>query len=229
MVPLAPARPRRAARDPAPPASAESDEFPGLGPREPVVVGRMTEAEYLAFIRGPGELDDNQYELLAGGVVRQRPHIRRPHGLLCSELTFRVRGFLDPDRFEVYSESLKFRPRACRIYCPDTMVTPSPPRLFQSVGDVTEEAIFVAEMLSDSTAHTDRGEKLECYRGTPPVLEYWLVHQDAVRVERHHRDPGGAWPAEPTVYADRADEIPLPALGGAVRLADLYRQAVPAG
>ena len=227
MAPLAPVRPRRG---PVPRETAPSEPtVPDLGPREPVVVGRMTEAEYLAFIRGPGELDDNQYELLAGGIVRQMPNVRRPHSLLSTKLASLVDRFLDQDRFEVHSEGLKFRPRACRIYCPDTMVTPSPPRLFQSVGDVTEEAIFVAEMLSDSTEHTDRGEKLDCYRGTPSVLEYWLVHQDAVRVERHHRDPGGAWPEEPTVYEDRADKIPLPALGGAVKLADLYRQAVPPG
>ena len=60
------------------------------------------------------------------------------------------------------------------------------------------------------------------------MREYWLLAQDRVRVERHHRPNAGAdWAFD--VYEDRGAEVPLPALGGAVSLAKLYRQAAPAG
>ena len=83
-------------------------------------------------------------------------------------------------------------------------------------------------MLSDSTEHVDRGEKQTCYLNTPSVLEYWLIAQNRVRVERHHRaDAASEWRFD--TYEDRAASVPLPALGGAVDVGALYRRALPAG
>ena len=152
---------------------------------------------------------------------------RISHNLLVQDLTAEVRRFLDEDAFLALSEAIMFRPPACRFYYPDVMVVPNPPELLDERGDVVRDPIFVAEVLSDGTEHVDRGEKRTCYLNTPSVLEYWLVPQDAVRVERHHRVPGGDW--EFAEYDDRSASVPLPALGGAVPLDRLFRRALPPG
>ena len=223
ILPAAPSAPARRPPRTSPPPVRRRDQPP-----------RMTEAEFLAFTRDPARVSDRpgaayapKYELLEGGVVREMANVRHTHAILTGELHFQIRLLLDRERFVAYTESIKFRPRACQIYCPDNVVAPNPPELLDSYGDVVLDPVFLAEVLSDSTADTDRGEKLDCYLGTPSVLEYWLVHQDRVRVERYHREPGGSWPDEPEVHEDRSAAVPLPALGGAVPVGELYRQAVP--
>ena len=136
--------------------------------------------------------------------------------------------FADEDRWEIYTGDTKFRPPLCRYFYPDYMLTPSPPRLADAENDVLLDPKFLAEVLSRTTGDVDRGDKLRCYRGTPSVLEYWLVRQDRVHVERHHRPAeGGTW--DVTEYAGRDAAVPLPFLGGTVPLAALYRRVPAAG
>ena len=213
-APLAPPSRRRAVPVTAPPAADG--------------VLRLSEAAYLTRERDPARAEEPRSELLANGEVREMAGVKRPHGLLAGELLYRLRLLTDPDQFEVYAGDLKFRPPRCRYFYPDSMVTPSPPRMPAGADDVVLNPVFVAEVLSESTEAVDRGEKQDCYLNTPSVREYWLISQDAVRVERHHRDAaGGGWLFKE--YDDRAGSVPLPALGGAVELADLYRQALPVG
>ena len=214
-------------RRPYPPPASRQPDVKGYPPPPASGPYRMTEAEFLAYERDPDRAQERKSELLEGGIVREVPNVRRPHDLVTQRLSSLIDWFTDDDVWEVHTGDLKFRPRRCRVYCPDVHVTPCPPALLDDVGDVVTNAVFVAEVLSPSSESLDRGEKLDCYRGTPSVLEYWLLSQSAVRVERHHRPAAGAdWAVD--IYEDRAGEVPLPALGGAVSLAKLYRQAVPA-
>ena len=187
---------------------------------------RYSQEEYLARERGPGRAHEARTELHAGGKLFEMSGASLAHQALVQDLTFEIRLFLDEEAFVPMSEGMKFRPPACRFYYPDVMITPNPPELLDEAGDVVRDPLFVAEVLSPSTEATDRGEKLDCYRGTPSVREYWLIAQDAVRVERHHRPPGGAW--DVAVYEDRGERVPLPPLGGAVGVGRLYRRALPA-
>ena len=186
---------------------------------------RMTEAEYLAFERDPARSRERKSELFAGGEVREMPGVRFAHGMIVDNLAGEVRP-LHGDAFCGVSGEVKFRPPACRYFYPDYMALPYPPEMLDGENDVVRNPVFVAEVLSSSTADVDRGEKRVCYLATPSVLEYWLIAQDAVRVERHHRDPGGTWRDD--VYDEPAGSVPLPPLGGAVSLAALYRRALPA-
>lgn len=188
---------------------------------------RYTEAEYLARERSPERAGEARTELLADGTLHEMSGVRLAHSRLVSKLSHLIAGFLDEDRFEVHTESLKFRPPNCAFYYPDVMVLPNPPELFDEVTDVVRNPVFVAEVLSPSTEQRDRGEKQTCYLNTPSVREYWLVAQDAVRVERFHRpDAAADWALE--TVADRTASVPLPGLGGEVAVADLYRRALPA-
>ena len=200
-----------------PPRRLSSAEPPAAAPL------RMTEAQYLAFERSPERAQEAQAELFANGEVREMSGVKRAHSFLVQDLVQEVRGFLDETRFELHSESVKFRPPRCRYFYPDVQVTPSPPAVLDAHDDVLLNPVFITEVLSRSTEATDRGEKQVCYLNTPSVLEYWLVAQDAVRVERHHRTrPDGAW--DFAEYDGPAAKVPLPVLGGAVSLAKLYRR-----
>ena len=193
----------------------------------PLPRGRFTEEEYLAFERSDERAIEARTELHAGGRIVEMSGASFRHQLLVQDLTQSIREFLDEGRFAFCSEGLKFRPPSCRFFYPDGMVLPNPPAFLDEAGDVVRNPLFVAEVLSDSTEAIDRGEKQTCYLNTPSVLEYWLVAQGAVRVERHHRDPGNAW--DFTAYDDRAASVPLPVLGGAVSVDRLYRRALAAG
>ena len=221
-APAALARPPRRR----PPAPDRPD-----GPRTeppPVPRGRFSQSEYLAFERSPERASEARVELHADGKLVEMSGASFRHQLLVQDLTQSVRDFLDEEAFAACSEGMKFRPPACRFFYPDVMVPPNPPQFLDEVGDVVRNPVFVAEVLSDSTEATDRGEKQVCYLNTPSVLEYWLVSQDRVCVERHFRTDGTSdWEFEE--YEDRAASVPLPALGGAVSLARLYRRALPAG
>ena len=182
----------------------------------------MTEAEYLAYERSPERSQEARSELFADGEVREMSGVKRAHSFLVRNLVQAVRSFLNEEQFELHSESVKFRPPRCRYFYPDVMVAPSPPAVLDSHDDVLLNPVFVAEVLSRSTESVDRGEKQDCYLNTPSVLEYWLVAQDAVRVERHHRSADGSW--EFAVYEDAAADVPLGALGWTVGLGALYRR-----
>ena len=189
---------------------------------------RYTQAEYLAYERSPERANEARTELHADGRLHEMSGARRSHSLLVQDLTQTVRTFLNEDLWEYHATDLKFRPPRCRFFYPDGMVLPNPPQMLDEVGDVVRNPLFVGEVLSDSTEAMDRGEKQVCYLNTPSVREYWLIAQDAVRVERHHRpDAATAWAFEE--YDDRSASVPLPGLGGAVPLAALYRRALPVG
>ena len=220
----APATLARPPRRTAPPPT----DAPPPAEAPPLPRRRFTEEEYLAFERSPERANEARVELHAGGKLVEMSGVLRRHSLIVRDLNRSVDEFLDDERYEYHSESLKFRPPACRFFYPDGMVLPNPPEFLDEAGDVVRNPVFVAEVLSDSTEATDRGEKQDCYLGTPSVLEYWLLAQDRVRVERHHRPAaGGGWLFDE--YADRDAAVPLPALGGAVPLDRLYRRALPAG
>ncbi|MFI3218150.1 MAG: Uma2 family endonuclease [Methylococcales bacterium] len=53
---------------------------------------------------------------------------------------------------------------------------------------------LIIEVLSKSTATTDRREKLIAYQSIPSVREYCLIAQNTYRIERYHRlDEAGLW------------------------------------
>jgi Uma2 family endonuclease len=71
-----------------------------------------------------------------------------------------------------------------RYYYPDVVLTCS-----SQTGpkDILENPCFVAEVLSKSTEHIDKGEKLETYQRIPSLKQYVLVDQTRRKVEAYTR------------------------------------------
>lgn len=82
------------------------------------------------------------------------------------------------------------------------------------------EPVLVAEILSPSTADFDQTEKLEEYRTGPSLRHILVIDPDQPRLRLHTRGADGHWASAPA--AGLAASVPLPALGIALPLAELY-------
>jgi len=92
--------------------------------------------------------------------------------------------------------------RGCRVYgsdmrvgisagvsyfYPDVTIVCDEPRFEDDVFDTLINPRVVIEVLSDSTANYDRGEKFASYQKLDSLCEYVLISQDRVRVEHYLR------------------------------------------
>jgi Uma2 family endonuclease len=86
--------------------------------------------------------------------------------------------------------------------------------------DIITNPSFIAEILSESTATYDRGNKFKAYASLLSLQEYLLVSQDEIEAERRMRKGDNTW--ELQTFSDPEDIITLPSIGCELRLGDLY-------
>lgn len=79
----------------------------------------------------------------------------------------------------------------------------------------------LVEVLSPSTERYDRGAKLAHYQQIPSLQEYILVAQDQPLVERHVRQPDGAW--EKRTFDEPAQVFKFASIPARIPLAEIYR------
>jgi Uma2 family endonuclease len=72
---------------------------------------------------------------------------------------------------------------------------------------IKERPLLVVEVLSPTTAVTDRREKMIAYRRLPSLHCYLVVHQDEQRIKHHWRESADA-PWEFSMVDEGAVEIP---------------------
>ena len=102
---------------------------------------------------------------------------------------------------------------------PDVSVVCGTPDYLDDSGDVLLNPCLVVEVLSPSTESYDRGEKFERYKRIDSLTDYLLVSQEEPLVELWRKE-GEGWILTPVTGME--SEIPLPLLGIALRLTDLY-------
>ena len=150
---------------------------------------RMTIQEFLEWDDGGNE----RQELIGGCVVAMAPPMPG-HGLLASALAGEIRSALRgraPCR--VYSEAgvaLPHRNDAC--YVPDLVVSCQPLR---PDNRLIREPVLIVEILSPTTAATDRQVKVPDYRRIASVQEILLIDAESLFAEVHRRD-GDRWVTE---------------------------------
>lgn len=130
---------------------------------------RMDRAAFLAWMQAT----EGRYEL-AGGRVIMRPGASRVHGRIVRKLVKALSGRLDPMQWEVIAEfGLEAGPDTLRY--PDIVVD----RADGGDKDSTATApVFLAEVLSPSTAEIDLGDKAAEYLRIPSLLAYMVFSQD---------------------------------------------------
>ncbi len=139
--------------------------------------------EFLAFDDGT----DRRYELFDGQIVAMTP-ASSIHGTLVARLALRIGGGLRPPCEVVIEAGIVPPERADSWYEADLAVT---------CAGVTErqfitEPILIVEVLSPSTAATDRDRKLPDYRTIPSLQDILVVSSTEPRIE-HFRREGDGW------------------------------------
>jgi Uma2 family endonuclease len=84
------------------------------------------------------------------------------------------------------------------------------------------DPIVIIEALSPSTAHYDRGYKLDRYREFETIRQVVLVDPDEARVEVWLRDEASGWAQWPVVLRSMDERLELPSVGASVTLAEIY-------
>ena len=125
--------------------------------------------------------------------------------------------------------------RGCRVYAsdmrvgisagvsyfyPDIAVTCDKPRFEDDVFDTLINPQVIIEVLSDSTAGYDRGEKFGRYRQLESLQEYILISQDQVQVD-HYLRQGKQWVL--TEFSTLEDVLPLVSIEAELSLNQVYR------
>jgi Uma2 family endonuclease len=103
---------------------------------------------------------------------------------------------------------------------PDIMVMAEPITYQEGRKDTLTNPVFIAEVLSPSTANYDREDKFTAYRTIPTFQEYLLISQERLYVE-HFQKEGSRWlfPA----YSEET-RINLTSIEVALNIADLYNK-----
>ena len=189
--------------------------------RSPVPI---TVADFLAWEERQElrwEFDGFAPVAMTGGTVA--------HEIIQLNLTAALNARLRGTPCRAYGSNLKIKV-ADRIRYPDGFVacTPLDPR-----GTVCEDPVVVFEILSPSTARTDRVEKMHEYWEAPTIQRYVLIEQDAVSALAFARGEESwsgrvLWPGSVIALPEVGIEVPLDELYEGLDPAALRGPAPPA-
>ncbi len=122
------------------------------------------------------------------------------------------RPFTSDQRVRILTSSL--------ITYPDVSVVCGPLEMDAEDSIAINNPSVVVEVLSQSTASYDRGEKFDLYRELESLQTYILVSQDKPHVERFVRQPDDSWLL--TVFKGVEAVLELTTLGCSLPLAEIY-------
>ncbi|HOI51323.1 MAG TPA: Uma2 family endonuclease [Azonexus sp.] len=133
----------------------------------------------------------NRNEYIAGEVFAM-VGVRLSHNVATGNLYNALRNALRGSPCRVYIESVKTRVEAadCFFY-PDVVVTCDARDC--ATPDYISHPLLVVEVLSETTAAFDRGDKFAAYRKLESLQEYVLVDLPAKRLEIFRRNAEQHW------------------------------------
>ncbi|HEU0285388.1 MAG TPA: Uma2 family endonuclease [Sphingomicrobium sp.] len=171
--------------------------------------------EFLGFDNGT----DTRYELFEGQIVAMAP-ASDVHGALVARLAVRIGAGLRPPCELVIEAGIVPPERADSWYQADLAVTCAGLTGQQYL----TEPVLIVEVLSPSTATTDRERKLPDYRAIPSLQDILVVSSSEPRIEHYRREADG-W----KIYDLRGTgTLRLEALGISLDLHELYAGVLPA-
>lgn len=145
---------------------------------------RVTYAEYVA-LEAASEV---KHEFISGAVVAMAGGTIE-HGRLMSQLTFSLRRALEGRPCVVLPSDVRVRIRASdRATYPDLHVVCGEIERDPEDDQAVVNPVVIAEVLSSSTAESDRGDKFAAYRRLRSLRQYLLISQDEPRVDVYRRD-----------------------------------------
>lgn len=184
----------------------------------PISESLLSPEDYLAW----EEQAEERHEYLHG-IVYVMAGSSQEHDLICGDLYVALIQRLGTGTCCAFTANMKLRTdpqRRGRFYYPDAMVVCGERTGLNYQTNPT--ALF--EVLSDSTARQDRGEKRDAYLSLDSLQVYVLLAQDRVEAEIWRRTDTG-WQGE--TLNEKSDVLDLTAIGCAIPLSEVYRRVFP--
>lgn len=181
----------------------------------------MSVEEYLSF----EEASSVRHELVDGEVHMQAA-TSQTHNVTAGNLFALLRNAVDDDACRVFQHDMRLRVDERTMYYPDVMVVCDPEDRNEPF---VSNPCLIVEVLSPSTASTDRREKLLAYRRLPALQAYIIVYQDEPHVVRHWRDKNGAWWQTEIFGLANEETVRFPCPVIDLSLARIYRGADESG
>lgn len=161
--------------------------------------------------------EGEKYEYVNGQIFAMAGASRN-HNRVAMRFALRIGLHLEGSPCEVFQSDMKVgfpvKDDDTRYYYPDLQVS----------CEQEDEAYFnrspclIIEVLSESTAKTDRTEKLLSYQRIPSLREYVLCSQDSAHIEIYRRDNG--WEVE---LFTAGQSFTLQSLGLEIAVDDIYQ------
>ena len=131
-----------------------------------------------------------KHEYLDGRVFAMSG-VTRQHNTIAGNIFSALRSHLKDSPCQAFIAEVKVRVETANsLYYPDVMVACDKGH---GSDQYTAEPVLLVEVLSKSTAATDRREKVTAYRQIPTLKEYLIVSQQRKQVELHRRTEDGGW------------------------------------
>ena len=148
---------------------------------------RFSAEDYLAW----EETQREKHEFFAGEVFAMGG-ARQDHVLVSGNIYASLKQRLRGKPCRAYIADMKLNvASADAFFYPDVMVSCHPVDL-KNQGFIEHPSLIV-EVLSESTASYDRGEKFVAYRQLDSLKEYMIIDIEARRVERFSRTTDNDW------------------------------------
>ena len=149
----------------------------------------MSEAEYLEFEENSEfkhEYVNGRVYAMSGGSVR--------HGVITVNISTDLNIQLEDKDCRVSSPDTRVKVESMKSFrYPDITVYCGKEDYVNNRVDTLGNPLVIVEVLSPSTALTDRNEKLEEYIKSETLQEYVLVSQNEAKVEVFTRHESGKW------------------------------------
>jgi Uma2 family endonuclease len=187
--------------------------------RDDLIKSAPTEPQAFLLWGARREREEGKFELSHGRVTCHMIWASRHHTRVCANIVGELYRLIDLDTFEIGSADFAVQ-TAVGVGSPDVVVDRANPRGRELS---TTTPIFIAEVLSPSTAGKDFTEKLEEYTAIETVQTYLICSQDEPRAWVWARQGDGTLPKLPVELVGREDVIALGGLGVELAMAAIFR------
>lgn len=177
---------------------------------------RFTEAEYLAL----ESASETKHEFVNGSIVAMAG-ARPPHNPLAVNMSAALLALVRGRGCVVLSSDQRVHVPATGLYTyPDVTVACGDRRYKEDNPPSLLNPTCLVEVTSDTSEDFDRGSKFVHYQAIESLREYVVVSHRERRIDHHRRLDSGQWLY--TAYASADAVVELPALGGSIRIAEVY-------
>lgn len=175
-------------------------------------ITRLSNRDYLQ-----GELESDIRHEFYDGLVFAMAGAGEKHNIISGNLFSALRQKSRGTDCRTFIADMKlYLPELNRFYYPDILLTCDPEDGHEYY---KQNPCLIVEVLSPTTEHIDRREKLHAYQNIASVKEYLLVSQEEVRLELYRRD-GDHW--QYFLLDDEADILTLECMRLDMSMAEVY-------